>query len=160
VGPSGQKAMLMSDAGGDGPASGVTLTFDDAAPGIPEAGPLVSGVFGPRDYGGVPPDEFVSPAPLEPYPTALATFNGGNPNGVWNLYVVDDSSSDQGLIAGGWSLGLFTSQADCCSSSPRLSLARSGANVLLRWPAAATNYVLEAKPSLAPATTWSSVPNP
>ena len=160
VGPGGQKAMLMSDAGGEGPVSAVTLTFDDGAPGITEVGPLTSGVFGPRDYGGLPPDEFPAPAPLEPYPTALAAFEGVNPNGVWSLYVVDDLKDDDGVIAGGWSLNLFSPQVTCCDSSPRLFIARSGANVLIRWPAAATNYALEAKPSLNPATTWSSVSNP
>lgn len=159
IGPAGQKAMLMSDAGGNGPVSSVTLTFDDAAPPIPDAGPLTSGVFGPRDYGGLPPDEFPAPVPIGPFPTALAAFNGVNPNGVWSLYVVDDLGGDQGRIAGGWSLNLFSSQATCCSSSPRLLIARSGANVLLRWPAAATNFTLEAKASLNPGTTWSSVPN-
>lgn len=159
IGPGGQRAMLMSDAGGTGTVSSVTLTFDDAAPGIPDSGPLTSGVFGPRDYGGVPPDEFPAPAPLGPFPTALDAFNGVNPNGVWNLYVVDDLKGDVGRIAGGWSLNLFSSQATCCSSSPRLLIARSGANVLIRWPAAATNFTLEAKPSLNPGATWSSVPN-
>ncbi|HEU0010578.1 MAG TPA: sialidase family protein [Verrucomicrobiae bacterium] len=160
VGPGGQKTMLMSDAGGTGSVFGVTLTFDDAAPGIPDDGPLTSGVFGPRDYGGVPPDEFPAPAPAEPYPTALAAFKGVNPNGVWSLYVVDDLEDDEGVIAGGWSLDLFRSQVTCCSSSPRLVIARSGANVLIRWPAAATNYALEAKSSLNPAMTWSSVSSP
>jgi hypothetical protein len=152
--------MLMSDAGGNGPASAVTLTFDDAAPGITETGPLVSGVFGPRDYGGVPPDEFLAPAPAEPYLTALSAFEGVNPNGVWSLYVVDDLEDDEGAIADGWRLDLFRSQVTCCDSSPRLFIARSGANILMRWPAAATNYTLEAKSSLNPAMTWSSVSNP
>lgn len=160
VGPGGQKAMLMSDAGGNGPVSDVTLTFDDAAPGIPDTGPLTSGVFGPRDYGGLPPDEFPAPAPAEPYPTALAAFKGVNPNGVWSLYVVDDLEHDEGVIAGGWSLELFRSQVTCCDLSPRLFMARSGANVLMRWPASATNYALEAKSSLNPAMTWSPVSNP
>jgi subtilisin-like proprotein convertase family protein len=160
VGPGGQRAMLMSDAGGTGAVSNVTLTFDDVAPGIPDTSPLVSGVFGPRDYGGLPPDEFLSPAPAEPYPTALAAFEGVDPNGVWRLYVVDDLEDDEGVIAGGWRLDLFSSQATCCSSSPRMYIARSGANIQIRWPAAATNFALEAKPSLNPSTTWSSVPEP
>lgn|GEM_PF-967881 len=160
VGPGGQKAILMSDAGGTGTVSNVTLTFDDGAPGIPESGPLASGVFGPRNYGTVPPDEFPAPAATEPYPADLAAFKGVYPNGTWSLYVVDDLKNDTGVIAEGWNLNFFSSQATCCSSSPRLSVVRSGANVLLRWPAAATNFVPEAKASLNPATTWSSVSNP
>jgi len=38
----------------------------------------------------------------------LSLLNGQNPNGVWSLYVYDDSPGDAGSIAGGWSLTLTT----------------------------------------------------
>jgi uncharacterized repeat protein (TIGR01451 family) len=67
---------------------------------------------------------------MPPYPAGtgfwtnnptLAAFNGVNPNGVWSLYVVDDSSSDNGTIAGGWSLNI--SAADTVIPGADLSLA-------------------------------------
>ena len=35
-------------------------------------------------------------------------MNGGDPNGVWSLYVVDDVTGDAGIINQGWSLALTT----------------------------------------------------
>ena len=38
--------------------------------------------------------------------TNLNVFNGSNPNGVWSLYVYDDTPGNDGNIANGWTLGL------------------------------------------------------
>jgi uncharacterized repeat protein (TIGR01451 family) len=38
--------------------------------------------------------------------SALAFFNGMNPNGYWSLYIYDDTVGNSGFITGGWSLGL------------------------------------------------------
>ena len=59
----------------------------------------------------------VSP-PLPPYGTGLTNLNGGNPNGVWNLFVQDDVYLFSGAISNGWSLTLTTANpvgaaADC-----------------------------------------------
>ena len=105
VGPGGQNVVLMSDVGGQNPASGVNLTFaDTAAGGIPAAGPLASGTFrvSDDDTGGA--DSFAAPAPAPSAATSLAAFGDTNPNGVWNLFIVDDASGDTGSVAGGWSL--------------------------------------------------------
>jgi hypothetical protein len=49
VGPAGQKVLLMSDAGGGGAPSNISLTFDDAAAtAVPDGAPIVSGTFRPR----------------------------------------------------------------------------------------------------------------
>lgn len=103
TGPAGQKLLLMSDAGGGGDINGVTFTFDDAATAtLANSGQLATGTFKPSNYGTG--DTFAAPAPAGPYASALSTFTGANPNGTWNLYVVDDASGDSGTMSGGWEL--------------------------------------------------------
>ncbi len=116
VGPNGtSNLIIMSDAGGDTDAAGVTLTLDDsAASPLPNSGGLASGTFRPTDHSGG--DLFPPPAPAGPYnspaPNGTATFasafNGINPNGTWSLYVNDDAANDTGSIAGGWSIDITT----------------------------------------------------
>ncbi len=112
VSPGGQSVILMSDAGYF--YYGLytsTLTFDDDAPGpLPESfgQQIFSGTYKPTNYGGGA-DSFPSPAPGEPYGAALSIFDGIRPNGDWRLYVVDDEpAAYDGIIAGGWSLSLWT----------------------------------------------------
>jgi subtilisin-like proprotein convertase family protein len=109
VGPHNQQVMLMSDAGGDIPATDLTLTFDDTSPSVlPDSGGLSGGAFRPHNYG-VLPDLLSPPAPAAPHGTNLAVFNGTDPNGTWALYVRDDTTEeDVGVISGGWSLSLET----------------------------------------------------
>jgi uncharacterized repeat protein (TIGR01451 family) len=65
-------------------------------------------------------DSFPAPAPAGPYTNAsLAVFNGSNPNGVWKLFVVDDTTGDAGNIAGGWTLAITTT----ASIAPQADLA-------------------------------------
>jgi uncharacterized repeat protein (TIGR01451 family) len=107
VGPGGQSAMLMSDAGINFNLSNVTLTFDDDAPDtVPNSDQIVDGTFHPTNY---PPAEIMPlPAPPPPYVSALSVFKGTDPNGTWSLYVFDDTSEDGGSIGDGWSLTLTT----------------------------------------------------
>src|SRR5213075_264814 len=48
--------------------------------------------------------------------SALAVFNGTNPNGTWNLYVVDDLGTDSGSLTQ-WCVNIIvagcTTDADC-----------------------------------------------
>jgi hypothetical protein len=107
----------MADVGGDqdNAVTGVSITFDDAATAeLPDRAPIATGVYRPTsgtnrgrdgaccDFAGV------APAPAPPYGTALAAFNGIDPNGTWSLYVYDDTAGDVGEIAGGWSLEITT----------------------------------------------------
>jgi subtilisin-like proprotein convertase family protein len=116
VGPEGQKTILMTDVGGTGanPASGVNLTFDDAASSaLPDEGQLVSGTYQPTrgiltNNSCSAPSSFPAPAPEGPYGTSLSVFNGTNPNGTWQLYVIDDTRFDAGSITG-WSLDISAS---------------------------------------------------
>jgi uncharacterized repeat protein (TIGR01451 family) len=56
----------------------------------------------------LPVAAFPSPAPPAPYATNLSACNGSNPNGAWNLFVIDDTTLDVGSIASGWILTLTT----------------------------------------------------
>ena len=108
VSPGGQKALLLSDAGGGGDINNVTLTLDDAAAtALSNGGQLASGTFRPSNYD-TSTDTIPSPAPAGPYGTTLSTFNGQSPNGVWSLFVRDDKGPNPGSFAGGWSLTITT----------------------------------------------------
>jgi len=83
----------------------VTLTFDDnASTHLTATDPIapadnVSVTNQPSiAIGGV--YSFEPPAPPPPYVTRLYNLcNGGSPNGVWSLFVVDDQTLDSGFIA-------------------------------------------------------------
>ena len=111
VGPGGQSFIFCSDAGGTADAVNLTITFDDAAAtALPQSTLLSSGTFKPTNYD-VTEDVFSLPAPTGPYNNAppfgagtLALFNGTNPNGTWNLYVVEDAGDAANGSIGSWSL--------------------------------------------------------
>jgi subtilisin-like proprotein convertase family protein len=108
VGPAGQKVVLMANVGAGNKIANVTLTLDDAATAsLPLNATLTSGTYKPTNAGTG--KVYPAPAPAGPYASALAAFNGTNPNGTWFLYIVDDSAGDSGTLAGGWTLNLTTS---------------------------------------------------
>jgi uncharacterized delta-60 repeat protein/uncharacterized repeat protein (TIGR01451 family) len=115
VSPAGEKAVLMSDAGGTSanpnPLSNVTITFDStAATVLPATARITPGSYRPANYAGLgTADAFPPPAPAMPYTnTDLSIFIGATPNGIWSLYVVDDNTLDVGSIKG-WSVTIQTS---------------------------------------------------
>jgi extracellular elastinolytic metalloproteinase len=123
AGPGARKLLLMSDVGGVGSATNINLTFDDAGGAMPPN--YSSGTFSPTnsqfDLG---PDLFPAPAPPGPYPDPqrLSTFLNLSPNGLWNLFVVDDLPGfGGGNINGGWQLNITTVAPVCCSSACVLS---------------------------------------
>ena len=97
VGPGGQRAMFLSDVGNSLDSSGtsLTITFEDGAP-APTAFQIGSGTFAPTDLE--PGDVMTAPAPAGPYTSALSVFNGTNPNGAWNLFIMDDAAGDVGTL--------------------------------------------------------------
>lgn len=113
VGPGGQAAVLMSDAGLDSPIIDATITFDDVlGQPLPDAGTIASGTYAPFNH--LPLNEiFPAPAPANVQTSDLTQFRGTDPNGVWSLYVVDDAidnngSEVPGFIADGWTLSFVT----------------------------------------------------
>jgi serine/threonine protein kinase len=109
VGPSRElHVLLLGQSGGDEPVDGLHVTFDDEAPAIDEEAPAPEGgssitigpslvdPFGFADQGGR--------APSPPHDTALSVFDGRDPNGTWELYVLDPSEGASGVITEGWTL--------------------------------------------------------
>jgi subtilisin-like proprotein convertase family protein len=106
VAPNGRTALVMSDVGGNTNAASLTLTLDDEATApLPDGAPLTSGAFQPANHLGTA-DTFPG-APAPGGETALSTFNGGNPNGTWQLFVVDDAGGSSGAFSGGWDLKII-----------------------------------------------------
>jgi subtilisin-like proprotein convertase family protein len=126
VSPTGRKMIVMSDAGLSNDWVNANITLDDAAAALmSDSGNNPSGTYKPTNYTAAQ-DGFVAPAPAGPYLTpapsgtdtltsAFTGVAGGNPNGTWNLYVVDDAATDVGNFNGGWSLTLSTSARVCCA---------------------------------------------
>ncbi|HEY3439030.1 MAG TPA: Ig-like domain repeat protein [Actinotalea sp.] len=119
VAPSGENLVLLSDVGDPATlafASNATLTFSDAAAGSVPTGNIPTGTYRPTNNGAG--DTFPAPAPS---PSALTTLGGAfagiDPNGTWQLYVVDDTSGDVGTMAGGWSLTLTTVAAEAATAT-------------------------------------------
>jgi len=109
VGPQGQRAVLMSDAGGGEDVTNLTMGFDqNVATLIPDASPpaLSSITYRPANYEttDIFPAPFPAPNTLTNAVADLSVFNLTNPNGTWSLYVVDDAGQDVGTISAGWDL--------------------------------------------------------
>lgn len=108
VAPNGLSALLMSDVGGDTDAENLTLVIDDQAARPFTGDPLTSGSYQPANRqivnGNNDADDAFPPPATSSQNIQLSTFAGINPNGTWKLYLVDDGSNDDGVIAGGWSL--------------------------------------------------------
>ncbi|CAN5420187.1 hypothetical protein BH10ACT7_BH10ACT7_29460 [soil metagenome] len=112
VAPSGESVVVLSDIGDPATlafANDATLTFDDAAAGSVPNGGVPTGTYRPTNGGAV--DAFPAPAPA-PAPSAQTTlagaFSGIDPNGAWQLFIVDDAAGDLGAMARGWSLIVTT----------------------------------------------------
>ncbi|GAA1980087.1 hypothetical protein GCM10009777_11900 [Microbacterium pumilum] len=119
VAPSGQNLVVLSDIGDPATlalASNATLTFDDAAAAGVPAGNVPTGTYRPTNGGAA--ESFPAPAPAPSAQTTLAgAFTGINPNGVWQLFIVDDATGDVGSMAGGWSLVITTEVAAAATTT-------------------------------------------
>jgi subtilisin-like proprotein convertase family protein len=117
VSPTGQKFVMFSDISQSiqTAANNVTVTLDDAAPNLmPFSAALTSGNYRATAYFESETN-FPAPAPTGPYSHAQTSggstftiFNANDPNGTWNLYVMDDTIAQSGSIAGGWSISVTT----------------------------------------------------
>jgi subtilisin-like proprotein convertase family protein len=107
VSPAGKRAIVLSDVGGATDLSSVDIALDDqATQTLPDATALMSGSYRPADYEAG--DPFAAPAPdSSSTGSALSVFNDGNPNGTWQLFVLDDQAGDPGALTG-WRLDVTT----------------------------------------------------
>ena len=113
VAPDGKRVVVMSDVGGSTLVSNVNLVFDDSSSSYISSGlSIVSGTYHPAN-AGVTNDAFPAPAPATPPTTSpsLADLNGGNPNGNWSLYVMDDLHVYSGSIFS-WSITITSTGSD------------------------------------------------
>lgn len=108
VSPDGANSIVFSDVGGINAVEGLNITLDDgAANDLPTLLPLTSGTFRPKNSKFE--DVFPEPAPVAPYRSSTLDFKGRDPNGLWSLYVVDDTAQWAGALRGGWKLSISTS---------------------------------------------------
>ena len=83
-------------------------------------------------------------APAPPYGSTLTALNGGNPNGVWQLFIQNDTPFNAGVISNGWWLTVTTANPVGYAADNALSMTASSANVSLggtvTYNIAVTNY--------------------
>jgi len=107
-----RQALVMSDVGQDSTDADIDLTLDDeAAAALPPPDEyLASGTFRPTNNVGFNADTFAAPAPAPNGNVALSGFDGADPNGTWQLWVMDNGGGDYGDLES-WSLQI-TAEVD------------------------------------------------
>lgn len=135
VGPGGgvRHLVLLSDAG-TGDVTNFTLTLDDSAADFLASSGAPTGTAKPTDYNELSrADVFPAPAPAvtnrpggragDPQAgagtaTLASAFNGMDPNGTWNLFVVTNVCDDPPeTITGGWTLDITTASGATTTTS-------------------------------------------
>ncbi len=116
--PTGTNVTLMSDVGSLASLNNVTYTFDDAGPAMSTTAGNPTGTYHPTN--NAPADNYPAPGPgaISDVPS-LSTFTG-NFNGVWKLFVVDDTGGDTGSFAGGYDLTLVYPSVGCTSGAKQV----------------------------------------
>ena len=153
--PAQQSTLLMAHAGGGNAVKGVTLTFDDTASGeLLQNGQIVSGTDRPSAFILNP--GFPVPAPAGPYGTNLFNLYGGNPNGGWSLFVIDDTPINNGAISNGWALNLITATPLAAQTLQFGNVVSSNGTFHLTMTGPLYTTVIQASTNLA-GTNWISV---
>lgn len=68
--------------------------------------------------------------PSPPYGSTLSTLNNGNPNGNWELFVLDNQGFNSGGITNGWILSVTTANPIGYVADDDLTMTASATNVL------------------------------
>lgn len=133
--PSGEQFLLLSDASHPGDSQWVSnLRFRSTASlSFDTLNPPTGQNLKPTNFGS--PDDF---GPIgvvdQPYPSFFTIINA-NPNGVWKLYVWDDTANEfHGQLPNGWSLGI-TSNINPICPQPEVPVvdAVQDTSVLISW---------------------------
>jgi subtilisin-like proprotein convertase family protein len=107
VSPDGRTAIVMSDVGGPNDLYGYDITLDDEANlDMPSFAQLAGGTYKPTNVDAMNDSLDTFPGQTPAASAALSSFDGINPNGKWELYVVDDKGANAGVVSGGWELEL------------------------------------------------------
>lgn len=123
VGPTGVAVRLSTDNGGNFDVNNIDLVFDStAANTLHDYNQVIETTYRPSQGtvagGGLLHNaDFQLPAPMGPYSTDLGSFVGTNADGLWSLYVDDDTYLNSGIIAGGWTLMIQGSGATAAGVS-------------------------------------------
>ncbi len=112
----GRQALVMSDVGDASDVKDIDLTLDDeAAAALPQRGDdVTSGTFRPTnnvDFNGNTVDAVDAPAPALNGNVALSGFDGADPNGTWQLWVMDQDGGNGNEDIGSWALQI-TAEVD------------------------------------------------
>lgn len=117
-GPDGTRVVLLSDVSNALTFAIYDIDFDLEAERAWPGDMLTDVLFLPANVEDDIPDIWPAPGPgawQQPYPS-LAAFEGKNPNGVWKLYVVDDSPAPYQLsVNKGWDLRITAGNALPCT---------------------------------------------
>lgn len=116
-GPDGTRVVLLSDASAALTFAIYDINFDLEAARAWPGDLLTDSLFLPANVQDSD-DAWPPPGPgswQQPYPS-LAAFEGKNPNGVWKLYVVDDTPAPYQLAVNkGWDLRITASATPPCT---------------------------------------------
>jgi hypothetical protein len=105
--------------------------------------------------------------------SVITGYSSTTNNGTWDLIGSIDTSTDaEGAYPASIKVGLAVTSHNVSSVTkavfsgfgqalvtPTLSIANTGGNLELSWPASAIGFNLEATPSLSVPITWTNVPN-
>ena len=154
VSPSGVAVVLMSDVNGTSSVTGRNYTIQDGAT-VFSTGTNASGTYAPTNIGAT--DAFAAPGPgsVTQASPALSLFTG-DPNGNWNLYVVDDGAGDAGSI-NAWSITFTVSNPIIYSWTPATGLSNTNQSNTLATPAVTTTYTVSASSAALTCTTSASI---